>query len=99
MAVPAALLAILGTWLEHRVNPPTCYGIGWGCTLDAGGAGFFVGFFWLYACGCVALALGITELFWHKVVVLRSLVGGASVIVASVTLLLICGIVVTTALE
>lgn len=30
------------TWLEQRGSPPSCYGIGWGCTPDpAGSAALF----------------------------------------------------------
>lgn len=40
-----ALVAYAGLWLEDRANPPTCYGIGWGCTPDPGTSMFFIGWF------------------------------------------------------
>ncbi|MBW3659232.1 MAG: hypothetical protein KY457_11380 [Actinobacteria bacterium] len=38
-----ALVTWGGLWLEDRANPPTCYGIGWGCTPDPGTSMFFIG--------------------------------------------------------
>lgn len=76
----AAFAPIVGVlaWLliaaEHRVDPPTCYGIGWGCTLDATSSGVAAGFFWLVATAAVAAALAITEFFWARVAVARSIV-------------------------
>lgn len=34
-ALPLGGLVWLNVAIEHRTHPPTCYGIGWGCRLDA----------------------------------------------------------------
>lgn len=38
-----ALVTWGGLWLEDRADPPTCYGIGWGCTPDPATSMFFIG--------------------------------------------------------
>lgn len=48
-AVSCAALVSVGavgllTWLYQRQRPPTCYGIGWGCTPDAGTSALLYGF-------------------------------------------------------
>ena len=48
-SVTAAILVGLGlvvavTWIDQRANPPTCYGIGWGCVPDSATVGVLSGF-------------------------------------------------------
>ena len=58
-------------WDQHQ-DPPTCEGIGWGCTPGPGFAGFFAAIFWLFGLIVATLLLGVTELFWKRVAVGRS---------------------------
>ena len=47
------------TGMEQSRNPPSCYGIGWGCTPDPGGAALLFGVFIVFPgliLGCSAIA-------------------------------------------
>jgi hypothetical protein len=61
--VAAALVAVgVATAIEQRVNPPTCFGIGFGCTPDAVSTVYLVGFF--FAAPVVAAAWLLTAVGW-----------------------------------
>lgn len=66
--IAVAVLLAIGTlltwgalWLEDRAHPPTCYGIGWGCTPDPGTSLLFIGWFVLapaFVVSTVSIAVG-----------------------------------------
>jgi hypothetical protein len=63
VAAALALGAVaLGTAIEQAANPPTCYGIGWGCTPDAGTTALLLG--WFVAAPAVAIAWILTWVGW-----------------------------------
>lgn len=99
IGIPVALLVMLGTWLEHQGSPPTCYGIGWGCTLDPLSSGLIIGFFWFVALGGLALALAVTEPFWERVAVARSVVAVLVTCTAAIALLVLAFATVMAALD
>lgn len=56
VAVAAGIGAVgAGTAIEQAAHPPTCYGIGWGCTPDPATMAMFVGMF----VGLPTLAVGV----------------------------------------
>ncbi|HEX7166177.1 MAG TPA: hypothetical protein VF230_04265 [Acidimicrobiales bacterium] len=76
--IPMALLtagaAVMQLWLDYRTNPPSCYGIGWGCQLSPWAGGVF----WLIIfCAPVivlsAMVLGLAELAGPRFAFARSL--------------------------
>ena len=73
-ALPLGLLVRWLTAVEYAKHPPSCYGLGWGCSLDPASSGMVGGILWLVGVGAVAVALAITELFWKQIAVLRSVV-------------------------
>lgn len=73
-ALPVGLFVWCLTAVEYAKNPPSCYGLGWGCSLDPTSSGVVGGILWLVGVGAVAVALVITELFWKQIAVLRSVV-------------------------
>ena len=79
-ALPIGVVAWFATFVVYRAQPPSCYGIGFGCTLSPISVGGLVGGLWLFAMACTAGALLITELFWERVAEARS----AAVLVAAV---------------
>ena len=62
-AVVLAVGAVaLGTAIEQAANPPTCFGIGWGCTPDPGTTAFLVG--WIVGAPALAVAWVLTWGGW-----------------------------------
>lgn len=62
-AVALALGAVaLGTAIEQAAHPPTCFGIGWGCTPDPGTTALLVG--GLVGAPAVAIAWVLTWVGW-----------------------------------
>ena len=72
-AVPLGSLARYLTIVEHSDVPPPCYGLGWGCSLSPGDTGFVMGVLWFVAVAVLAGLLAITEIFWRRVAVVRSI--------------------------
>ena len=99
LALPVALLVILGTWLEYQESPPTCYGLGWGCTPGPGSTGVFAAVIWGMAWACVAVPMLVSELFWERVATIRSFVALAALVVGTGAALLLCGAVAVRALS
>lgn len=87
LAVPGSLLILLATWLAHQDAPPPCYGLGWGCGPDPGTTGAIAAALWLYALAWVAGTLALTELFWRRVALARSVVALGALLVAIATVL------------
>lgn len=52
----------VGTAIEQTANPPTCYGIGWGCTPDAGTTALLVGF--IVGAPALVVAWTVTWVGW-----------------------------------
>ena len=71
-AIPLGMFAMVATYLRYQAEPPTCFGIGWGCSLKPTDTGIVVGVIWLFAVACWAGLILITELFWRRVAVVRS---------------------------
>ena len=95
LTIPVGLLAALTTSLRYEESPPPCYGIGWGCSLDPGSTGLIAGALWLFGVGCVAALLAVTEFFWERVAVTRSMtalvvlaLSGVMMLIVGVTALL-----------
>ncbi len=91
LGIPVSLMMILANWLEFRHSPPTCYGIGWGCTPDPVSIGMFVALAWGFAVACAAGILALTELFWERVATARSILALVVVAAAVSVLLVVCG--------
>jgi hypothetical protein len=72
MAPVFGLLVWVAASATYQQDPPSCYGIGWGCKLDAGLSGIFWGVAWLVVVAALALVLAVTEFFWQRVAVARS---------------------------
>lgn len=75
--------------LQYHESPPPCYGIGWGCSLDPGTSGAVSAFFWFFALGWVALAMALTELFWQRVALVRSILALVVLLAAVAAVLLV----------
>jgi hypothetical protein len=78
LAVLLAMAPVFGllTWAAgsatYQQDPPSCYGIGWGCKLDAGTSGILWAIIWLVVVAALALVLAVSEFFWQRVAVARS---------------------------
>lgn len=89
-----SLLTWLWAWLEYRQNPPNCYGLGWGCSLDPGGAAFFTAFFWSLVLVPATATLALTEFFWRRVAPVRSVLALILLALATLLFLITAGAVV-----
>lgn len=87
MGVTVYPLTILALWLRDRSSPPSCYGLGWGCSPDPGTMGSFVAVGWFYGLCIAAIGLAVTEPFWRRIAVARSL--GALIILGIATMALL----------
>jgi hypothetical protein len=56
-------------------------------------------FFWMFGWAWVGGPMAVTELFWRRVALLRSIVALGALLSATGLLLLICGAVVVSALS
>ena len=82
-AVPLGWLAKVVTAASYRDSPPPCFGLGWGCSFSPGDVGVLMGIFWLIAVASLAALLLISEFFWRRVAVARSV---ATVVTAGIAL-------------
>jgi hypothetical protein len=78
VGILAALTPLFG-WLVrgstaagYREDPPSCYGIGWGCKLDPASSGLLAALVWGVGVVAVAGALALTEFFWRRIATARS---------------------------
>ena len=82
-AAPLGFLAKLVTADLYSDNPPPCFGLGWGCSFSPDDVGVLMAIFWLIGVASIAGLLLITEFFWRRVAVARSV---ATFVLAAVTL-------------
>lgn len=77
----------LGTEVSHRRNPPSCYGLGWGCTPDAATTAVFAGFLFGVVAVVLLVVLGITHVATADVVERRRARNGIAIAVLTVVVL------------
>lgn len=82
----AALVAATwwGTEVSHRRNPPSCYGIGWGCTPDAATTAVFAGFLFGVVALVLLVVLGVTHVATVDIAERRGVRNGIAMTVLAV---------------
>lgn len=91
MALPFRLVTEWSTSAAYADSPPSCYGIGWGCSLSPDDAGMLAAFLWLLALAAVAVILLITEFFWQRVALGRSILSLVAAVLLVAWILFIVG--------
>lgn len=72
MAPLMGVLAWAAVAWDQQKDPPSCEGIGFGCTPGPEFAGVAAAIIWWCGLAVVAISLGVTELFWKRVAIGRS---------------------------
>jgi hypothetical protein len=73
----AAAVAYWSTSAAQAKFPPPCDGLGWGCTPGPDFSAWAAGLFWLVITGVAAILMGVSEFFWERVAVARSMIAVA----------------------
>jgi hypothetical protein len=69
LTLPVGLLGMESVAAQYREDPPSCYGIGWGCSLDAETSGFLAAILWGVGTLAFTGVLLLTEFFWKRIAV------------------------------
>ena len=75
LATPLVVaLSTAGQRATYQEEPPPCYGIGWGCNLDAESVGLLMGGAYVMALASLLLIVGVLQLGGPRLALARSTV-------------------------
>ncbi len=98
LGVAFTLLSALAAALQYRDAPPSCYGLGWGCVLDPDTVGLLGALVWALVLVPAAAVLTLTELFWQRVALARSVVALLLTVIAVLIVVVGLGAVIVQAI-